>query len=194
MTGLETILSTIEQDAREAAKQVTDAARQEADKLLEQARLEAEQQAASVEESGKAKARELISRAESAAQLAQRRTLLTSKQELIRSVIAEAKDALTELPAEEYFEVLLKLAEKYVSEADGVLQLSARDLKRLPASFGKDLESRTGKNLTISSEPAPISGGFLLQYNGIDINCSFDALFEDSAEVLQDKVNAILFA
>lgn len=194
MTGLETILSTIEQDAREAAKQVTDAARQEADKLLEQARLDAERHAASVAESGKAKAQELIARAESAAQLAQRRTLLTSKQELIRSVIAEAKDALTGLPAEEYFEVLLKLAEKYVSAADGVLQLSARDLKRLPASFGKDLECRTGKKLTISSEPAPISGGFLLQYNGIDINCSFDALFEDSAEVLQDKVNAILFA
>jgi V/A-type H+-transporting ATPase subunit E len=193
MTGLESILLTIEQDARENAKHTVDTAKQEAEKILSQARLEADAQKDEAGQACGAKAKELMDRARSAAQLQQRRELLSVKQELISQVIQEAKQQLADLPAENYFEVLLKLAEKYATQSGGTMLLSSRDLGRLPASFQEQLSARTGKNITIGQEAASISNGFLLLYGGIDINCSFDALFEDLWEVLQDKVHAILF-
>ena len=39
-----------------------------------------------------------------------------------------------------------------------------------------------------------INGGFVLTYGGIEENCSIDALFDAAHEVLQDKVQEILFS
>lgn len=194
MTGLETILSTILEDAKASAQHVLDEARQEAQKLEEQARLEAESRKGYILEAGRSKAQALVGRAESAAQLSRRRALLVTKQRLIGDVVADAKAALENLPPADYFEVLLKLAAKFAAPGEGVMKLSGKDLQRLPESFGQELQKRTGQGIRISPDPAPIPNGFLLVYGGIDINCTFDALFEDSADLLQDKANSILFA
>ena len=48
--------------------------------------------------------------------------------------------------------------------------------------------------LHISGDTRDIDGGFVLTYGGIEENCSIDALFDAAHEVLQDKVQEILFS
>jgi V/A-type H+-transporting ATPase subunit E len=44
------------------------------------------------------------------------------------------------------------------------------------------------------NETQEMSGGFILLYGDIEENCSFDALFLQAKEELQDKVRDYLFA
>ena len=74
---------------------------------------------------------------------------------------------------------------------------SKTDLERLPQNFLDSLEVSLkdikNASLTISEEAAQIDGGFILKYGEIEENCSFEALFIDSKDELQDKINAFLF-
>ena len=192
MTGLENIVSIIRQDAQSEAEAIIAKAQAEADKIIDKARAEAQEKSTQLTKGGSDKANDIIERAESAAQLETKKALLFSKQHLLKSVIDEAKLQLEGLEDKEYFDVLLQLVKKYSAQKDGFMLLSANDLDRLPADFEKKVQEIG--NITIKKEPANIKNGFLLIYGGIDINCTFDALFEDSAEALQDIVSDILFA
>ena len=44
-----------------------------------------------------------------------------------------------------------------------------------------------------SKTPCDLPDGFLLVYGGIDVNCTFDALFEAEADALQDIAGGLLF-
>ena len=192
MTGLENIVSIIRQDAQSEAEAIIAKAQAEADKIIDKARAEAQEKSTQLTKGGSDKANDIIERAESAAQLETKKALLFSKQHLLKSVIDEAKLQLEGLEDKEYFDVLIHLAKKYSAQKDGFMLLNANDLGRLPADFEKKIQEIG--NITIKKEPANIKNGFLLIYGGIDINCTFDALFEDSAEALQDIVSDILFA
>ena len=192
MTGLENIVSIIRQDAQSEAEAIIAKAQAEADKIIDKARAEAQEKSTQLTKGGSDKANDIIERAESAAQLETKKALLFSKQHLLKSVIDEAKLQLEGLEDKEYFDVLLQLVKKYSAQKDGFMLLNANDLERIPADFEKKIQEIG--NITIKKEPANIKNGFLLIYGGIDINCTFDALFEDSAEALQDIVSDILFA
>ena len=192
MTGLENIVSIIRQDAQSEAEAIIAKAQAEADKIIDKARAEAQEKGTQLTKGGSDKANDIIERAESAAQLETKKALLFSKQHLLKSVIDEAKLQLEGLEDKEYFDVLLQLVKKYSAQKDGFMLLNANDLERIPADFEKKIQEIG--NITIKKEPANIKNGFLLIYGGIDINCTFDALFEDSAEALQDIVSDILFA
>lgn len=76
-----------------------------------------------------------------------------------------------------------------------MLLLNDKDLRRLPADFERRLNEalEQGKRLTVSQRAAAIDGGFLLQYQDIEMNCSFSALLDARREELEDLVNRILF-
>ena len=74
--------------------------------------------------------------------------------------------------------------------------LSAEDLERLPAGFEEALNEKlkaAGASVTLNNTPAKISKGFILAYGDIEINCSFEALFEARREELKELVCGILF-
>ncbi|MDO4573451.1 MAG: V-type ATP synthase subunit E family protein [Clostridia bacterium] len=194
MTGLDKILEQIHADAeRKAAAQVADA-QKAADAVLEAARADAERDAAHIAQDAEQKAEDLVQRAASAVELNRRRVMLETKQSAIRDTVAAARDALSALPDDAYFEVLLKLVARYSTQGDGELQLSARDLARLPADFEAAANKAARGTVTVSKAPCDLKDGFQLLYGGIDVNCSFDALFEAEADALQDIAGGILFA
>ncbi|MBF1041354.1 MAG: hypothetical protein HXK92_06875, partial [Lachnospiraceae bacterium] len=51
-----------------------------------------------------------------------------------------------------------------------------------------------GGSLRVSEKTREIDGGLILVYEGIEQKCSVDALFETNIEMLQDKIQNILFA
>ena len=47
--------------------------------------------------------------------------------------------------------------------------------------------------IALSDKAAAIDAGFILQYGGIEENCSFDAIFASEAENLSDRAGRLLF-
>ena len=48
-------------------------------------------------------------------------------------------------------------------------------------------------NVKIADKQADISGGFILKYGSIEYNLSLDAIIDEKKELLEDKINTILF-
>lgn len=194
MTGLETILSQITGDAEQEAAEQRSAAEQEAAELLAAAKEEAAKRTQTILQEGEQKAQEIRSRAESAAALERRNAMLAFKQREIREAIDFTLASLEALPDKEYFELLVQLCVRFAGNGKAEMRLNQKDLDRLPAGFEDTLKQALPQGeITVSKKPCNIESGFLLVYGGIDINCTFRAIFEDMEGELRDAVGKILF-
>lgn len=197
MTGLEKILKHIEEDAVSSADKVLAEANRKVDEIMAEAQAEGEKKCAEIAERSKLEVQSCLSRAESAAKLQEKKLILKVKQEIIGDIINKAKESFIQLPDKEYFDIILKMVQKYALTQAGQILFSPADIKRLPADFAQTLdESLKGINgaaLTLSDDTRNVDGGFVLVYGEVEINCSFDALFASAREILQDKVCEVLF-
>ena len=190
MAGLDKIIARIQAESEEAAARTLEAAKAEAEAILQNAREEAAAECAAIGRKAEQAAANILDRGHSAAEL---------KQVLIGRIIGEAKQQLKNMPKEAYFENIVKLAVKASQSGKGTILFSKADLDRLPENFADTLNAalvaggKEGAALTVSGETRDIDGGFVLTYGGIEENCSFDALFDSAHEMLQDKVQEILF-
>jgi len=190
MTGLEKIVAQIKEEAEASSRQALAQARAEANALYAEGKAEAEKQRAELKARTDAEVELALSRGRSAAKLQERKMLLLAKQQIIGEVIETAKQELNALSADEYFDFILKLVARNARLQAGEILFSEKDLKRLPSDFSEKLKSYS---LTVSGETRRLEGGFILLYDGIEENCSFDALFAEKRETLQDKVCRLLF-
>ena len=197
MDGLEKIAEQIHNDAAARAAELTAEGEAQARAIAAEAAEECAQLKARLLAQAEEEAASVQRLAVSAAQLEGKKRLLTKKQELISEVIEEARKALLALPEEEYFEMILKLAEGCALPKAGEIAFSAGDLARLPAGFeealNKELAAKGG-SLKVSGQAREIDGGFVLVYGGIEENCSITALFDAKREALQDLVHKVLFS
>jgi V/A-type H+-transporting ATPase subunit E len=197
MSGLEKILKHIESEAASSAKELLEKAKAEADKIVAEAKAEGEQKSAEIYRQAELEAAALLNRNESAARSKEKRMILDAKQKMISAIIESSKKTLVKLPDEKYFDVILKMIKRYALEKSGQILFSDSDLKRLPENFEQAVNNaiadKKGAKIKISRETRDINGGFILVYGEIEENCSFDALFSDKIEVLEDKVRKVLF-
>lgn len=197
MTGLEKMIDQIRRESDQETQAVLERARKEADQILAKAKDEAQAQCDKIRRESASHSADQAARAKSAAELAKRRMILSEKQKLIGEVIEEAKKKLAGLPDAEYFDIIVKMAVKSALGQEGEILFSKKDLGRLPKDFEKTLNAalaKKGGRLKISRETRPIDGGFILVYGGVEENCSFKAMFDAAHEVLQDKVQELLFS
>ena len=188
------IIEQILADAEAKAAEQVAAAEEEAKKTLADAAAEAEQKANVLLAGSEKVGADIKARAASTAEFTRRRTVLAAKQNAIRDVIAAAQKELHDLPDDEYFSVLLKLAQKNALPGDAEMQLNEKDLARMPQDFSAQLKMAVpGTNITVSNTPCNIPDGFLLVYGGIDVNCTFASLFEAAGDTLQDLAGGMLF-
>lgn len=196
MTGLEKIIGDIRAESRAAVDAVLEQARTQAAAVIEEARLEAEAQCGKIRKDSESRIAEGEERTRSAAELLRKRELLSAKQALIAEAIKAAKRKLGDLPAEQYFSVLTRMAvaAAHPGETGGIC-FSEADRRRLPADFSERLNRLLpdGTVLKLSGRAVDIRDGFLLDYDGVEENGSFDAVFAEKRELLQDSVQAILF-
>lgn len=194
MSGLERIIQTIEDDAAARCTAIEQEARQRADQIIADGRTQARQEADALLEDARQRLEVQRSNAMSAARLAQRNRLLQEKQRLMDQAEQQAKQALRDLPRDQYFAALLSLASHYARDGEGELRLSQGDLARLPADFEQRLNAALPRGrVQVSSAPAPIEDGFLLVYGDVEENCTVDALFEAQRDALRDTLHAMLF-
>ena len=197
MAGLDKIIGEIHAESDGLIREVLDRAQKEAAQIRSEAEKKAGDSVERIRRESDARLADSKSRAQSAAALTKRQLLLQEKQNLIGEVLEKAKETFLALPEAEYFDTLLALLKKNALSEQGEILLNERDRKRLPADFEKKAEEAAkakGGSLRISEKTREIDGGLILLYEGIEQNCSVDALFETNIEMLQDKIQNILFA
>lgn len=197
MAGLDVIISQIDNSSKEKIEQIKADSDRECSKIINEATQEAEKRLAEAKTRAQNESADIESRADSTAQLKIRQAVLSCKQELIADTIEKAKEALLSKGDAEYFDILVKIAVKYGRGEAGEIVLSEKDKGRVPSDFESRINSSLAdKNgsLKLSSETADIKGGFILKYSQVEENCSINALFDNSYDVLVDKVNKVLFS
>ena len=197
MAGLDKIIGEIHAESDGLIREVLDRAQKEAAQIRSEAEKKAGDSVERIRRESDARLADSKSRAQSAAALTKRQLLLQEKQNLIGEVLEKAKETFLALPEAEYFDTLLAMLKKNELSEQGEILLNERDRKRLPADFEKKAEEAAkakGGSLRISEKTREIDGGLILVYEGIEQNCSVDALFETNIEMLQDKIQNILFA
>lgn len=194
MTGLDKIITQIKLDADNTAQHILSKNDAECSKLIS----EAEAKAAEILKEGEVIAQkkydDIIARANSTAELEDRKIMLSSRQEVIASMINSTLTTVKNLPDDKYFELIYKMIAKYSEKADGVIYLGKADLDRLPADFEAKANKASKGMLSLSDTSAAIDSGFILVYGGVDVNCSFNALFSDNSEKISDAVSKLLFS
>ena len=195
MAGLDKILEDIRSESAAAIAAVTGEAEAQRDKVLAEAKKDADAQVEKILSRAKAQADDLIARADSAAQLKRRRTLLETKQELITSVIDKAKQSILDLKDGDYFDLILKLIGKNALPKEGEICFNRKDFERLPKDFAAKLVAALpdGAKLNVSKDEAAIDGGFILKYDGIEQNLSLDEIFEENRDLMTDAAGKLLF-
>lgn len=194
MTGLDKILEQIRQTSLEACSEIESETERQTGAILAQAQQQAQKEAESIDKKAKAQCADIISRGDSAAELVQRQTILSAKQQVIETMLKQAVVSIKNLPEAEYFELILKMIQKYATGQAGQIAFGAKDNARLPAGFRDEIGKITEGKLTVSGTPCNIDGGFILIYGGIEENCSFDAIFKSEYESLSDTVSGLLFS
>ena len=69
-------------------------------------------------------------------------------------------------------------------------------MKRVPADFEKTVNwlLGDGKTVKVNTQAMDIDSGFVLCYDGIEENCTIDALIETNLDLIRDKINSKIFA
>lgn len=196
--GAERIIQRIMDDANSKAAEIkiaaeekiraaeTDARQKAARKqehLLEQARKEAEEQK-----------RRIIG----VAQLEARKDLLSAKQELISEAFEKSLDQLAGMDDRPYLTIIQGMLLSLVETGTEKVICSARDQKRIPNGFWKEVNEslvKKGKKgiLELAKETRDIRGGFILQAEGVEMNCSFESLLKLKRDQLEPEIAAVLF-
>ncbi len=190
MTGLDKIIEQIREEARISSEQAIAKTKEEVEGILAEGLQDREAFKTAFLAQTDTQVELLLSRGEAAAALQKRKILLKEKQQMIRRIMEKAKESILNLPENEYFELLLKMIDRYAKDGKCSILLSKRDRERAPENFLQELNNRS---MILSGESDKIDGGFILVYGDIEENCSLEALFAVSKEVLQDKISALIF-
>ncbi|MBR4728502.1 MAG: V-type ATP synthase subunit E [Clostridia bacterium] len=196
MTGLEKILDSIraDGDARGAAARA--AAQKDCTRMLEEAVKRGEAQAAALTEKAQAERDSILALAQSGAAQQKRQTLLAAKVALLNETLDALLQTMLNLPTEDYFNAVIKLAAENAMAGACTARLNARDLARRPADFEAKLAAalkEKGADCALAQETVDILGGVVLVYGDIEINCAFEALVETKADALKAQIGEILF-
>ena len=194
MTGLDKIINQIQLDADNTTQGIKAKSEAQCTALLNEAEAEAQAILAKGKADADKKYNDIIKRAESAANLEERKITLLAKQDIIKSMISNALKNILNLPEDQYFELIYKLIEKYSLNSEGVISFNKTDLSRLPADFAEKANLISKGKLSLSETSAEIDGGFILTYGGVDVNCSISSLINDNSEKISDSVAQLLFA
>ena len=196
MAGIDKILNEIKSDAEKEAAEIISTAEKAAEDKKAKAKAQCDSYRAEADEKLSRKLEEENKKTQSQCEQLEKLKMLETKQEIIEGVLKKAKERLISQDNDKYFDNISILLKKYAQPEEGTLLLNAKDLDRKPADFGKTVESiakECGGSLKLSDTSADIDGGFIIKYGNIEINASFDAIFDENKDELIDTVNGILF-
>lgn len=198
MIGTEKIKEKIIEDARARAAQIADQARRDAQDILESASKEANLKIAEIKKTADSEGLEVYRRMMAVAGLEGRKEILRTKQELIDTVFKKAMEGICRLPDDEYQKLLEKMAIEAFSAGSGEIMLSASDRNRIDGNFIGNINAKLKElgiegSLILSGDTINTAGGFVIRLGDMEINSTFEILFDMLRTELQNDVVKILF-
>ncbi len=185
------ILSEAEEQARQIlaetekeVQQIQDQAQKELDALDKQIQADVDQAAQQEQHRILAAARQAITS-----------ELLKAKHQVLDEVFTTAKQALADMPPEQYRQFLVDLLKQALSTGNEVV-LPAEGEKHLDQQLRDQANQQLKKNaaLQLSQEKIPGSGGFLLSADKISTKVTWEVLLEQARRELEPELAKILFS
>ncbi|AMB99240.1 hypothetical protein AWM75_04110 [Aerococcus urinaehominis] len=103
---------------------------------------------------------------------------LAEQQELLTSVFKAAEDRLTQLPAEEFGQLLLSALSQLASDQPVVVKLGQASSDQLSQQVVNEIRQQF-PDIKVDSERLPGQGGFILSQAGMDYNFTFTEILND---------------
>lgn len=195
MTGLDKIVGEIEQESKDGVSAILDEARKKADEIAAEAEKEITAEEKEIAAKAEARAAAIVKQACDGADIIKRRSLLSTKQEIIAETLEAAKQKLYELSDSEYADFLEKLIIKNADDGRGVITFGTEDVPRIPQGFVSQISAKLpeGKAIVEGMNNASFAHGFILSYEGAAENVSIDELFAANKDELTDIIKDTLF-
>ena len=216
MRGLDKIIDKITSDAKAEADKYTFGADDKISALKEDTVDTIVKMGEIYNKRAEKMSKDIISRAESAAKMAHRNTLLEKKTALISLAFEKTADKIRSLPKDEYVEFMKNALVFVVKDRkrakEEILALYGEEEAEMGSGyeiiFGKkDIKSgaaeeifskskkelSTIKGVTMSQDTADIEGGFILKCNDIETNCSIETMVNEARKKCENKVIEKLF-
>jgi len=196
MTGLEKIQEKILAQSKVNCDQIVANANEEAKAILINAREKAAELSDEIIRNAEALSEKKNVLAKSGAESITRNRYLEVRNAIINDIISAAYEEIEKFSDEEYFDILKKLCIKNIVPGEYVMHLNSVDLARLPDGFEDSINSEIYKTAAvfIKKEAADIENGFILTGGGVEINCTFRAIFDEHMDNLKDRLNKELFS
>lgn len=196
MDGLLNIIDKIITENDAECKSTIEYAEKQAKEIIAKAELDAKKIAEEAQSAAETKAKLANEKNVSGAELEYKRRILSAKGRIISETVAAAADYLCNLPEEEYFDKIRRLALNGALQGTGFVTFNQRDKARIPADFVNNLNKALpdGKSIKLSENTGNFNGGFTISYPEMLVDCTFESLLDDNADDIKDELGQILFA
>lgn len=123
---------------------------------------------------------------------------MQKKQELISQAFDTALNNLCSLPAEQYIDLLARLAANASENGAEQVIFSQEDKEKYGQKIivsANEMLKNKGKNgqLTVSEKTRPITGGIVLVRGDVEVNAALDELVRMQRDSLSAQVAEVLF-
>ena len=219
MTGLEKIVERIQDEAREQASLTLQNAEKEATALAKDYAARSEQARARIEKEGLEAAQAMLNAARAETEKAHTEILQSTRTALIDEAFARAQKEICGTDYGKYRELLgallsSALMEQHRTEQQSIafgdeiepferfeVLMNAADRERFGTQVISDVrrmvERRIGtqkaSKIALAEESVNITGGLILRFGDVELNCTLDVLMADMRRKLTPRVTDILF-
>ena len=195
MAGIENIISTILADAGREAGYAAEEGERNAQRMRAEACAELERALQQIQLRTQQDIQETRRRIQAVAALEVRKADLYIRRRIVDQVFEVARQRLLELSAQEYEQLLLRLALENASDGGEIIlsNCDTRFTAEMMQRINETLEQRGSAALTLSGDRGNFSGGFILVKSGVEVDCSFEALLRIYRDELEAEVAQRLF-
>lgn len=198
MNGAEKIKERILTDAKRVHDKILDEAKVQAKSIIAEAEKEAFQKTTLITEKAKEEAVLIKQRYQAAESMEDRKNLLQVRQECIDEAFDLALKKLSNMPEDKYKLFIEGIILRIIKNEDGIIVFNERDKKRLGEGFISEINEKLKAKglsaaLSMAKDSLNTSGGFILRYGDLEINCTLEIILNMQRPNMESKVAKILF-
>ena len=195
MKGTEKIIAHIKGDAQAQVDAILAQAEQQCAAIREDYEVKAKDAYGEKIRKGVKECQDKLDSVDRIGQMETRKAVLALKQEMVSKSFDMACDMIVNLPAEQYVELLAKLAAKAAVTGDEEIVLNAKDKAAVGEAVVKAAnEKLSGGKLTLSDKTGSFKGGLILRRGAIEANCTIELLVELCRGEMSAELAGVLFA
>ena len=194
-------------NAEQVVQKILAEAKAEAEKIVNDAKAKAAEQGDQLDtqiaefedktsQLAKEAAEDKLQRMLAGARMDNGKKLLAAKGETLNEIFEQSKKAVNDLSDERYLAWVTAAMKQAVESGDEEV-IIGKDEKRIDEAFISRVNKQLGAgfkgNLSLSSQRADISGGFILARGKVQVNASTDVMIENLKESMQIELSQMLF-